>query len=87
MLLGKFAGEYDYTNILRYTGYSYLTNNELNSVSLVNELDAFVNANELVQSGVINQILTNIYQTQLNLAELTQVFVKNTINTDLTSIE
>jgi len=87
LLLGKFAGEYDDTNILRYTGYSYLTNNELNSVSLVNELDAFVNANELVQSGVINQILTNIYQTQLNLAELTQVFVKNTINTSLSSIE
>lgn len=87
LLLGKFAGEYDDLNILRYTGYNYLTNNELNSISLVTELDAYINANELVQSGVVNQILTGIYQTQLNLLELTKVFVKNTLNIEFDPIE
>ena len=87
LLVGRFSGNYDYHGILRYTGYRYITNDEFNSISLQTELDAFINANELVQSGVINQILTGIYQIQSNLIKLVNVHATNAINTPIKSIE
>lgn len=87
LLIGRFSGTYDYTNISRDTGYRYITNDEFNNISLQTDLDAFINANELVQSGVVNQILTGIYQIQSNLIKLANVHTTNAINTPIDSIE
>lgn len=87
LLIGRFSGNYDYFDILRYTGYRYITNDEFNNISLPTKLDAFINANELVQSGVVNQILTGIYQIQSNLIELANVHATNTINIPIDPIE
>ena len=60
---------------------------EFNNISLQTDLDAFINANELVQSGVVNQILTGIYQIQSNLIKLANIHTTNAINTPIDSIE
>jgi hypothetical protein len=76
-LKGRFYAEYNDFGDIMYNDYIYLSDEEINTLNIELQLNSFVNDNELVQPNVLNRLITNIYNYQLKLLEITKARLKN----------
>lgn len=81
---GRFYGVYDGFSVLQHKNYSYLTNDELQTISINDDFNIYINDNEQVSVGVINRVLSHIYNIQTLLLDLTQANVVN-VKTSITN--
>jgi hypothetical protein len=76
-LKGRFFAEYNDFGDIIYNDPIYLSDDEINTLNVELELNSFINDNELVQPNVLNRLITNIYNYQLKLLELTKARLRN----------
>lgn len=76
-LKGKFYAEFNNYGDIVYKDYIYLSDEEMNELTLDLEFNSFVNDNELVEPNVINRLFKKIYNFQLKILQLSDVKLKN----------
>lgn len=76
-LKGRFYAEYNKFSDITYKDYTYLTDEEINTLEIDLDYNSFINENELVQPNSINRIFKKIYDLQMKLLSLTNVKLKN----------
>lgn len=76
-LKGRFYAEYNRYGDLSYKDYIYLTDEEINTLTIELEYNSFINDNELVQPNVINRLFKKVYDFQTSLLKISEVRVKN----------
>jgi hypothetical protein len=80
-LLGRFTGYFDPSNIFTLTDYNY--NIDLSSFELGAVQDYYIHENEKSILGVINRVLSNIFDLQVKLVNLTSIDYGNSVKREL----
>lgn len=80
VLKGRFFFEFDRFGDLAIKDYVYLTDSEINELSVDLEFDSFINDNELTQPNVINRLFKKVYDFQQKVVDLTQIKILNLKN-------
>lgn len=77
-IVGKFLAQRDSFGNIAFDGTRYLTPNELESVTIKQDISYFIGCNEPVSNAIVNRVLENIYHIQLDLSKI--------LNADITNI-
>lgn len=77
LLKGKFTGSFNRSGNLLYEQYDYITDEELNQISIENVEDFYVHENEHVSSETLNRGLKKIYNIQQKMINLIKTRIKN----------
>lgn len=76
-LKGKFYAEYNEYGDIIYKDYIYLLDDQINSLNIKLNYNSYINDNELVEPIVLNRVITNIYDFQIKLLDLTNTKLRN----------
>jgi hypothetical protein len=77
-IVGKFLAQRDSYGNIAFSGTRYLTPNEIESVTIKQDINYFIGCNEYVSCAIVNRVLENIYNIQVDLASI--------LNSDITNI-
>lgn len=71
-IIGKFQAKTDINNNIVFSNTRYLLPDELDSIYFQQELTAFIGANEIVTTSVVNRCIRYIYNAQINMLKVLQ---------------
>jgi hypothetical protein len=77
LIKGKFVGSYNNAGNLTYEQYDYITDEEINSITIESIENLYVHENEHVSSEVLNRSLRRLYNIQKQMLEIIKTRVKN----------
>jgi len=85
-IVGKFLAQRDSYGNIAFDGTRYLTPNELESVTIKQDINYFIGCNEFVGNAIVNRVLENIYNIQVDLASILNADITNIPDLDKTLI-